>query len=105
MCALEERAARDFGIADATDLVVRLQTAGFGLRDLTGIPGIEANRYFLVCIRSHEENEKLIQTLRASSSSARIKHARTSFNQRPKPKGASLAQGAPLSCASLNLRV
>ena len=65
MCALEERAARDFGIADATDLVVRLQTAGFGLRDLTGIPGIEANRYFLVCIRSHEENEKLIQTLRS----------------------------------------
>lgn len=65
MCALEERAARDFGIADATDLVVRLQTAGFGLRDLTGIPGIGANRYFLVCIRSHEENEKLIQTLRS----------------------------------------
>lgn len=64
MCVLEERSARDFGITDATDLVVRLQTAGFALRDLTGIPGIEANRYFLVCIRSHEENEKLISTLR-----------------------------------------
>jgi threonine-phosphate decarboxylase len=64
MCALEERSARLFGIADASDLVVRLQTAGFGLRDLTGIPGIEANRYFLVCIRNHEENEKLIAAMR-----------------------------------------
>ena len=38
-----------------------------------------------------------------SSSSAHINHARTSLNQRPESKSASLAQGAPLLCASLNL--
>ncbi len=64
MCALEERAARDFGISSASDLIVRLQRAGFTLRDLTGIPGVEGKRYFLVAIRSHEENEKLINALR-----------------------------------------
>lgn len=64
MCALEERAARDFGIASAADLIVRLQKAGFTLRDLDGVPGIEGKRYFLVSIRSHEENEKLISALR-----------------------------------------
>ncbi|MEF2655045.1 MAG: aminotransferase class I/II-fold pyridoxal phosphate-dependent enzyme [Eggerthellaceae bacterium] len=64
MCALEERAARDFGIASASDLIVRLQKAGFTLRDLDGVPGIEGKRYFLVSIRSHEENEKLISALR-----------------------------------------
>ena len=64
MCALEERAARDFGIASASDLIVRLQKAGFSLRDLTGVPGIEGKRYFLVAIRSHAENEKLVGALR-----------------------------------------
>lgn len=64
MCALEERAARDFGISSAADLIVRLQKAGFTVRDLAGVPGIEGKRYFLVAIRSHEENEKLINALR-----------------------------------------
>lgn len=64
MCALEERAARDFGISSAGDLILRLQRAGFTLRDLTGIPGVEGRRYFLVAIRSHGENEKLINALR-----------------------------------------
>lgn len=64
MCALEERAARDFGISSAADLIVRLQKAGFTLRDLAGVPGIEGKRYFLVAIRTHEENEKLISALR-----------------------------------------
>lgn len=64
MCALEERTARDFGISSAADLIVRLQKAGFTLRDLAGIPGIEGKRYFLVAIRTHEENEKLINALR-----------------------------------------
>lgn len=64
MCALEERAARDFGISSAADLIVRLQKAGFTVRDLAGVPGIEGKRYFLVSIRSHEDNEKFISALR-----------------------------------------
>lgn len=64
MCALEERAARDFGISSASDLIVRLQKAGFTVRDLAGVPGIEGKRYFLVSIRSHEDNEKFINALR-----------------------------------------
>lgn len=65
MCALEERATRDFGIASSADLVDRLQKLGFSLRDLAGVPGIEGKRYFLVAVRSHEENEKLIAALRS----------------------------------------
>ena len=65
MCALEERAARDFGISSASDLIVRLQKAGFTVRDLAGVPGIEGKRYFLVSIRSQsEDNEKSINALR-----------------------------------------
>ena len=64
MCALEERASRDFGIPSAADLIVRLQKAGFTVRDLAGVPGIEGKRYFLVAIRTHEENEKFISALR-----------------------------------------
>lgn len=65
MCALEERATRDFGIASSADLIDRLQKLGFSLRDLAGVPGIEGKRYFLVAVRSHEENEKLIAALRS----------------------------------------
>ena len=64
MCSLEERASRAFGIADAADLIVRLQKVGFTVRDLAGVPGIEGNKYFLVAIRTHEDNEKLISALR-----------------------------------------
>ena len=65
MCALEERATRDFGIASSADLIDRLQKLGFSLRDLAGVPGVEGKRYFLVAGRSHEENEKLIAALRS----------------------------------------
>lgn len=65
MCALEERTARDFGISSASDLILRLQKAGFTLCDLEGVPGIEGSRYFLVSIRTHEDNEKLINALRS----------------------------------------
>ena len=65
MCALEERATRDFGIASSADLIDRLQKLGFSLRDLAGVPGIEGRRYFLVAVRSHAENEKLIAALRS----------------------------------------
>lgn len=65
MCALEERATRDFGIASSADLIDRLQKLGFSLRDLAGVPGVEGKRYFLVAVRSHEENEKLIAALRS----------------------------------------
>lgn len=64
MCALEERAMREFGIPSAADLILRLQKNGYTVRDLTGIPGIEGSKFFLVSVRSHEENEKFISTLR-----------------------------------------
>ena len=69
MCSLEERASRIFGISDAADLIVRLQKAGFTVKDLAGVPGIEGNKYFLVAIRTHHDNEKLINTLREIISS------------------------------------
>ena len=65
MCCLEERAARDFGLATTGDLLVRLQRAGFTVGDLTGFPGIEGNRFFMVSIRSHKENERFIKALRS----------------------------------------
>lgn len=65
MCALEERTTRDFGIPSAADLVLRLQKAGFTVRDLAGVPGIEGSRYFVVSIRKHEENEKFVNALRS----------------------------------------
>lgn len=64
MCALEKRAVRDFGISSADELIVRLQKAGYTVGDLEGIPGIEGQRYFLVAIRTHEENKRFIAALR-----------------------------------------
>lgn len=64
MCALKERSARDLGISNVSDLIVRLQKAGYTVRDLTGVPGIDNKRYFLVSIRSHADNEKFICALR-----------------------------------------
>ncbi|MDO5335524.1 MAG: aminotransferase class I/II-fold pyridoxal phosphate-dependent enzyme [Coriobacteriia bacterium] len=64
MCTLEERAARDFGLSDAATLVLRLQKAGYSIRDLTGTPGVEGSRSFLVAVRSHEENVAFLAALK-----------------------------------------
>ncbi|MGN0302579.1 MAG: aminotransferase class I/II-fold pyridoxal phosphate-dependent enzyme [Anaerotardibacter sp.] len=64
MCSLEERAVRELGIPSAADLIVRLQKNGFTVRDLEGTPGIEGNKFFLVSVRTHEENERFVSMLR-----------------------------------------
>lgn len=48
----------------AAQLEIMLQKAGFAIRDLTNTPGIDGDRFFLVSIRAHSENERFIKTLR-----------------------------------------
>lgn len=53
------------GVADATELILRLQLAGFFVRKLEGMPGISNDQYFCVSIRSREDNEKLLAAMRS----------------------------------------
>lgn len=55
----------NFGVADATELILRLQLAGFFVRKLEGMPGIESDEYFCVSIRKREDNEKLLAAMRS----------------------------------------
>lgn len=64
MCSLKERAGREFGIVTASDLIMRLEKVGITVKDLSNVPSIEGERSFLVAIRTHEENQRLIQELR-----------------------------------------
>lgn len=52
------------GVEDTTELVLRLQLAGFFVRKLEGMPGIEGDEYFCVGIREREDNEKLLASLK-----------------------------------------
>ncbi|MDR0514143.1 MAG: aminotransferase class I/II-fold pyridoxal phosphate-dependent enzyme [Coriobacteriaceae bacterium] len=64
MCSYEKGDATDLAIADTTELVLRLQLAGFLVRKLEGMPGVSGSKYFCVAVRTREENEKLIKVLR-----------------------------------------
>lgn len=64
MCSYERSGSMDLAVADTSELVLRLQLAGFLVKKLEGMPGIMSDKYFCVSVRKREENEKLLQALR-----------------------------------------
>lgn len=64
MCSFENGDALDLAVVDTPELIARLQLAGYLVRGLEGVPGIKGSKYFCVAVRSREENEKLLITLR-----------------------------------------
>ena len=64
MCSYE-KTSLDLAVEDASDLVLRLQLAGFLVKKLEGMPGIISDKYFCVSIRTRIDNEKLLKAMRA----------------------------------------
>ena len=64
MCSFDNAAPMDLAVANTSELVLRLQLAGFLVRKLEGMPGITGGKYFCVGVRSREDNEKLLSALR-----------------------------------------
>lgn len=64
MCSYDKGVASELAITDTSELVLRLQLAGFLVRKLEGMPGIMNDKYFCVSVREREDNEKLLQALR-----------------------------------------
>jgi len=64
MCSFENSDSMDLAVTDTAELVLRLQLAGFLVRQLEGMPGIEGGKYFCVAVRKREDNEKLLAALR-----------------------------------------
>ena len=52
------------GVTGVEELVVRLQLAGFLVRPLNGVSGLPENVFFSVAVRSREDNERLIASMR-----------------------------------------
>ncbi|MBO4365731.1 MAG: aminotransferase class I/II-fold pyridoxal phosphate-dependent enzyme [Eggerthellaceae bacterium] len=52
------------GVTGVEELVVRLQLAGFLVRPLNGVSGLEDDRFFSVSVRSRDDNERLIAAMR-----------------------------------------
>ncbi len=51
---------------DAHELVDRLQKLGIIVDTLDGVPGIEKNNSFCVAVKTHAENESLVQAMRTA---------------------------------------
>lgn len=64
MCSFEKDESLDLAVADTPDLVLRLQLAGFLVKNLEGLPGIMSDKYFCVSVCKREDNEKLIHAMR-----------------------------------------
>lgn len=64
MCSFENNDSMDLAVSDTAELVLRLQLAGFLVRELGGMPGIDCGKYFCVAVRKREDNEKLLAALR-----------------------------------------
>ncbi len=48
----------------AEELIVKLQLAGFLVNRLAGSPGLPSDEFFCVCVRTREENQKLLDAMR-----------------------------------------
>ena len=64
MCSFNHNDELHLGVKNVDELCARAQLAGFLIRKLNGMPGLETNGYFCVSVRSREDNEKLIAALR-----------------------------------------
>ena len=66
LCELVNDGSLRLAVSSTDDLAVRMQRKDFGLRTLNGIPGLADHRFFAVGIKTHEENERFVQALRAT---------------------------------------
>lgn len=64
MCAFEPGPDLALGVSNADELASRLQLAGFLIRKLDGMSGLDDDRYFCVAVRTRDDNEKLVAALR-----------------------------------------
>ena len=64
MCSYHNGGDLKLAISDIDHLSARLQLEGFLVRKLAGTPGLANNGYFCVAVRTRQDNERLIETLR-----------------------------------------
>ncbi len=64
MCSFDAKPPLELGVDNATELVFRLQLAGYLVKKLDGIPGILSDSYFCVAVKKREENEKLLSVMK-----------------------------------------
>ena len=64
MCSYHNGDGLKLAIPDVDHLNARLQLEGFLIRKLAGTPGLEDNGYFCVAVRTRQDNERLINSLR-----------------------------------------
>ncbi len=66
MCTLSPSTSRNLGIDSAATLITRMQKQGFSMLDLTGTPGVDDDRSFLVCVRTREDNQAFLDALKTA---------------------------------------
>ncbi len=64
LCRFDHRDNLHLAVTCAQELFVRLQLAGFLVRKLVDVPGLDSNEFFAVILRTHEDNERLLDALR-----------------------------------------
>ena len=64
MCTFHNSGDLRLAVSNVEDLSAQLQLKGFLIRELEGTPGLSANGYFCVAVRTREDNERLLQALR-----------------------------------------
>lgn len=64
LCSYQVPPGLDLGAASTEELEDKLRLSGFLVRRLDDIRGLENGVYFCVSVRTHEDNEKLIDALR-----------------------------------------
>ena len=64
LCSFEEDADLDLGVANARELVDRLQVAGYTVPLMSNVIGLDEGRYFCVCAKKRQENQALINVMR-----------------------------------------
>ena len=64
MCSFSNEGDLDLGVSSLDELEQQLNERGIRIKRLEDIPGLPGNRYFCVMVAPHEENEKLVSTLR-----------------------------------------
>ncbi len=64
MCSFHNGGDLRLAVRNIDELSARLQLEGFLVRKLAGTPGLANNGYFCAAVRTRQDNEKLIATLR-----------------------------------------
>jgi threonine-phosphate decarboxylase len=64
LCEFNPAEGMRLGVTCAEELIIRLQLAGFLVRPLAGMPGLAGDGFFCVCVKTREENERLLDAMR-----------------------------------------